>query len=131
MLRAARLFHVEHFVSRHRAYDGAVAMNLPLAHSSLFTDLYELTMAAAYLASAFETDDPRPALATFELVIRRLPEHRGYLLAAGLEQVLDFLEGFHFADEEIDFLRRQPVFESINRTFFDYLRGLRFTGEVW
>jgi nicotinate phosphoribosyltransferase len=91
----------------------------------LLTDLYELTMAAAYFESGID------AAASFEMMVRKLPENRGYLLAAGLEQVLDFLEGFRFRDDEIKFLRRHPVFERISDSFFEYLRNLRFTGEVW
>jgi nicotinate phosphoribosyltransferase len=95
------------------------------SHSSLLTDLYELTMAAAYFESGID------ATASFEMIVRNLPENRGYLLAAGLEQVLDFLENLRFRDDEVRFLRRHPVFERIGDSFFDYLRGLRFTGEVW
>lgn len=55
-------------------------------HSGLLTDLYELTMAAGYLQTHFE------ARATFELFVRHLPPRRNYLVAAGLEQALEFLE---------------------------------------
>lgn len=93
--------------------------------SALLTDLYELTMAAAY----FE-NDLRPQ-ATFELFVRKLPANRGYLVAAGLEQALDYLETLHFTEEEVDFLRRHPVFANVGDGFFSYLKSLRFTGEVW
>jgi nicotinate phosphoribosyltransferase len=95
------------------------------AHSALLTDLYELTMAAAWFESGADQ------IATFEMTVRNLPENRGYLLAAGLEQVLEFLENFRFRDDQITFLRRDPVFERISDSFFMYLRELRFTGEVW
>jgi len=96
----------------------------PTRHSALLTDLYELTMAAAYFENQF---NPR---ASFELFVRSLPPERGYLLAAGLEQALDYLESLAFTDAEVDFLRRHPVFSHVGDAFFDYLRGLRFTGEV-
>lgn len=96
-----------------------------LRHSALLTDLYELTMAAAYFESGL-----RP-LATFELFVRRLPENRSFLLTAGLEQALYYLENLRLAPEEIEFLRRQPVFGHISSTFFEYLAQFRFTGEVW
>lgn len=94
-------------------------------HSGLLTDLYELTMAAGYLQTGFD------ARASFELFVRNLPPRRNYLVAAGLEQVLDFLENVNFTLEEIDFLRRHPVFRSIRKPFFEYLEKFRFTGEVW
>lgn len=94
-------------------------------HSGLLTDLYELTMAAGYLQTGFE------ARATFELFVRNLPEHRNYLVAAGLEQALDFLEHVNFNGEEIAYLRSHHVFQYIGPEFFDYLRTFRFTGDVW
>src|SRR6202521_3396707 len=76
-------------------------------HSGLLTDLYELTMAAGYLQTGFD------ARATFELFVRHLPPHRNYLIAAGLEQGLEFLENVRFSAKEIDYLRRHPVFRNI------------------
>ena len=94
-------------------------------NSALQTDLYELTMAAAY----FENGLNRPA--TFELFVRSLPDDRGYLVAAGLEQALYYLENFSFNSEQIDFLREQPTFSHVSREFFRFLSAVRFTGEVW
>src|SRR5271169_5274383 len=81
-------------------------------HSGLLTDLYELTMAAGYLQTHFE------ARATFELFVRHLPPHRNYLVAAGLDQALGFLENVHFSAKEIDYLRQHPVFRNIRGEFF-------------
>ena len=83
-----------------------------LCHSVLLTDLYELTMAAAYFENRF-----CPA-ASFELFVRTLPENRGYLLAAGLEQAMDFLQDLRFCPEEIDYLRRHPMFAHVSPAFF-------------
>ena len=94
-------------------------------YSGLLTDLYELTMAAGYLQTGFD------ARATFELFVRHLPPHRNYLVAAGLEQGLEFLENVRFNAQEIDYLRRHPVFRNIRDEFFDYLATFRFTGDVW
>jgi nicotinate phosphoribosyltransferase len=94
-------------------------------HSGLLTDLYELTMAAGYLQTRFD------ATAAFELFVRHLPAKRNYLVAAGLEQALDFLENVHFTKDEISYLRRHPVFCNIRDEFFDYLSAFRFTGDVW
>jgi nicotinate phosphoribosyltransferase len=93
-------------------------------HSGLLTDLYELTMAAAYVETRFD------ATATFELFVRQLPPRRGYLVAAGLEQALDYLENVRFSAAEIEFLRRHPAFGHISRRFFDYLKDFRFTCDV-
>jgi nicotinate phosphoribosyltransferase len=94
-------------------------------HSGLLTDLYELTMAAGYFQTGFE------ARATFELFARHLPPKRNYLVAAGLEQALQFLEHVSFTGEEIDFLKRHLLFSRIGAKFFDYLAEFRFTGDVW
>ncbi|HUI85070.1 MAG TPA: nicotinate phosphoribosyltransferase [Candidatus Binatia bacterium] len=91
----------------------------------LMTDLYELTMAAAYFQNRHRGE------ATFELFIRNLPAHRGYLVAAGLQQALEYLENLSFSPEQIQFLRRHPAFANVDDAFFAWLDGLRFGGEVW
>ncbi len=92
--------------------------------SGLLADLYELTMAAGYFETRFE------ARATFELFVRRLPPRRNFLVAAGLEQALDFLERVRFGGDEIAYLRRHPAFAGIGPAFFDYLAAFRFSGDV-
>jgi len=82
-------------------------------------------MAAGYLQTGFD------ATATFELFVRNLPRQRNYLVATGLEQALAFLENVQFTSEEIEYLRKHPVFKSIRGEFFDYLGKFRFTGDVW
>lgn len=93
--------------------------------SALLTDLYELTMAAAYFENRLTAN------ATFELFVRSLPRERAFLIAAGLDQALDFLEHIQFRDDEIEYLQQQEVFCHVGRDFFDYLKTFRFTGEVW
>lgn len=93
--------------------------------SGLSTDLYQLTMAAAYLANGV---DER---ASFELFVRWLPPGRSFLVAAGLEQALEYLNDLSFSEEEVDYLRGLPVFAGVSQEFFDYLRQFRFTGDVW
>ena len=87
----------------------------------LLTDLYELTMAQSYFQHGML------APATFSLYIRKYPANRGYFVAAGLEDVLSYLECWRFPQESIDFLGSTGIF---SRDFLDYLSGLRFTGEV-
>jgi nicotinate phosphoribosyltransferase len=94
-------------------------------YSGLLTDLYELTMAAGYLETGFN------ARATFELFVRSLPPRRNYLVAAGLDQALDFLENVRFSEEEIAYLRKQAVFAHIGGEFFEYLAQFHFSGDVW
>jgi nicotinate phosphoribosyltransferase len=94
-------------------------------YSGLLTDLYELTMAAGYLQTRFV------GRATFELFVRHLPPQRNYLIAAGLEQALEFLENVSFSAEEIDYLRGHALFAHIRPEFFEYLSKFRFTGDVW
>lgn len=88
----------------------------------LVTDLYELTMAQAYWAHGVT------GLATFSLFVRDLPPERGFLVAAGLEDVLRFLEDFRFPPEALEYLESTGIFA---RPFLDYLAELRFTGDVW
>jgi len=92
---------------------------------ALLTDLYELTMAAAYFDNNVED------LASFELFVRSLPENRSYLLVAGLEQALNYLEQLRFTPAQIEFLRAHPAFAYVTPAFFDYLREFCFRGEVW
>ncbi len=87
----------------------------------MFTDLYELTMCSSYF------DNGRFEPATFDLFTRRLPETRSYLLFAGLEQILLYLEKVHFTEEHIKFLREQEFDDD----FLRYLRDFKFTGDVW
>ena len=88
---------------------------------SLFTDFYELTMCASYF------DNKKFEPATFDLFIRRLPPNRGYLLFAGLEQALQYLQSVKFTEEHLAYLKAQ----GFSQPFLDYLRDFRFTGDVW
>jgi nicotinate phosphoribosyltransferase len=69
--------------------------------------------------------------ATFELSIRRLPKHRNFVLAAGLEQVVDYLLNLKFEPAEIDYLRGLPHFRNASAGFFDYLRDFHFSGDLF
>jgi nicotinate phosphoribosyltransferase len=88
---------------------------------ALLTDLYQLTMAACYFDRGMNDE------ATFSLFIRKYPEHRGYFVAAGLEEALNYLATLRFTEEDLAYLESTGRFQ--NR-FLDYLNGLRFTGEV-
>ena len=91
------------------------------ATDALFTDFYELTMAQAYWRSGVTGH------ASFSLFFRRSPPGRGYLVFAGLETILDYLEEFRFSADDLEFLTSLGQFEP---EFLDYLSDLEFTGQV-
>lgn len=93
-----------------------------MAKGPLFTDLYQLAMAAAYVADGFAE---KPA--TFSLFVRSLPASRGYLVAGGLDAAVDFLEHYQFSDQDLEALRGLGRFDD---AFLDYLGDLRFDGTV-
>ena len=88
---------------------------------ALFADLYQLTMAQAYLQSGQMGD------ATFSLYFRTFPANRGYYVFAGLESALDYLRGLSFTEADVAALERLGLFDHAT---LDYLRGFRFTGSV-
>jgi nicotinate phosphoribosyltransferase len=98
-----------------------------LGHNSLglLTDLYEITMAAAYFDSGMA--DQR---ATFELFFRRLPPHRSFMIAAGLQPALQYLVELRFTADDVRALRRHPMLAGLHREFFERLRAFRFSGNV-
>jgi nicotinate phosphoribosyltransferase len=91
-------------------------------HSALFTDLYELTMLQAYFAESMT------ASAVFELFFRQLPASRSYVMAAGLEEVLNYIENLRFTEDELDWLRGLRRFSD---SFIEQLQELQFTGDVF
>jgi len=99
----------------------ASPLPLPSDDLGLFTDLYELTMAQAFYQHGMF------APATFSLFIRKYPPDRGYLVSAGLADVLDYLENLRFSPASLDYLRSTGIF---NAELLEYLSSLRFTGSV-
>jgi nicotinate phosphoribosyltransferase len=90
-------------------------------YSLLLSDLYEFSMLDAFAAYGMAEQ------ASFELFVRKLPAERGFLVAAGLEQLVDFLEQARFTAEELSWLERSGRF---SRDFVASLAGFRFTGDV-
>ena len=93
--------------------------------SGLLADLYELTMAAGYVQKRID------ARATFELFVRHLPAGRNYLVAAGLDQALEFLESIHFSTKDVSYICWLPAFRHVEGKFLEFLSNFRFTGDVW
>jgi len=94
---------------------------------ALLTDLYQLTMAAGYFHSGMTQ-----RTATCEMFVRRLPKRRRYLVAMGVERVLDFLEHLRFTNDQIAYLTTIPALkDAMTPAFQSFLRELRFTGDVW
>lgn len=89
---------------------------------ALFADQYELTMLQAYWREGMDRQ------AVFSLAVRRLPKRRNYLLACGLDTVLDYLERLRFGEEDLGWLATLGMFSD---GFLDWLRGFRFTGDVY
>ena len=87
---------------------------------ALLTDLYELNMAASYLRHDLRAE------ATFSCFVRQLPPDRGFLVAAGIEDVCDYLEGYHFEPDDLAYLRAIGFPEDT----LGQLAALRFTGDV-
>ena len=90
--------------------------------SPLLTDLYQLTMLQAYVANDMHGE------AVFEFFVRRLPKRRNFLMAAGLEQLLDFLETLQFSENELHWLREHG---HANEELLAYLRDFHFSGDVY
>ena len=89
---------------------------------SMMMDLYEMTMANGYFQDPGAED-----LVTFDVFYRKNPDGAGFAIFAGLEQVLDYLEGMHFDDADIDYLRSLHIYAE---DFLTWLRNFRFRGTV-
>jgi nicotinate phosphoribosyltransferase len=90
------------------------------------TDLYQLTMMAGYHALGKTNQH-----AVFEMFVRKMPPNRSYLVFAGLEQAIGDLLRLGFSNDQVESLRRWPVFAKVDPSFFDWLQTLRFAGNVW
>lgn len=90
---------------------------------TMLCDFYELSMANGY----FETP-LRDRITYFDVFFRRVPDGGGFAIAAGLEQVIDYIQNLHFTEEDIAYLRGKSGF---TEEFLDYLRTFQFTGDIW
>ena len=90
---------------------------------TLMCDFYELTMANGYFESGMKDQ-----ICYFDVFYRRTPDQGGFSIAAGLEQVLDYIKNLHFSEDEIEFLRSKNCFSN---EFLEYLKTFKFTGDIY
>ena len=90
---------------------------------TLLCDFYELTMANGYFESG-KSDE----IVYFDVFFRDIPDGGGFAIAAGLEQVVDYIENLEFTEKDIEFLRGKNCF---SEGFLEYLKDFRFTGDIW
>ena len=90
---------------------------------TMLCDFYELTMSHGYFEKGY-----RDQITYFDLFFRRCPDGGGFAIAAGLEQVIDYIQNLHFSAEDIDYLRGRKIF---SEDFLEYLTNFRFTGDIW
>ena len=90
---------------------------------SMLFDFYEMTMANGYFRSGMQD-----RITYFDFFFRRVPDGGGFAIAAGLEQLVDYIRDLHFDEDDIAFLRSKNLFQE---DFLDYLRAFRFTGDMW
>lgn len=90
---------------------------------TLLCDFYELTMGNGYFQTGIDKQ-----ICYFDVFFRDVPDGGGFAIAAGLEQIIDYIQDLHFTPEDIDFLRGKGVF---SEEFLQYLLNFRFTGDIW
>ena len=90
---------------------------------TLLCDFYELTMGNGYFKTGMDKQ-----ICYFDVFFRNVPDGGGFAIAAGLEQVIDYIENLHFDEEDVEYLRSKGVF---SEAFLNYLSTFRFTGDIW
>ena len=90
---------------------------------TMLCDFYELTMGNGYFVSGRQDE-----ITYFDIFFRSVPDNAGFAIAAGLEQIVDYVQKLHFDDEDIEYLRSRGIFDE---GFLEYMRNFRFTGDIW
>ncbi len=90
---------------------------------TMLCDFYELTMGNGYFENGYKDQ-----ITYFDLFFRRCPDGGGFAIAAGLEQIVDYIQNLHFSKEDIEYLRGRKMF---SEGFLKYLEDFRFTGDIW
>ena len=89
----------------------------------LVSDFYEFTMSNGYFMHNMNNK-----IVYFDVFFRKIPDNGGYVLFAGLEQIIDYILNLKFDDEDIEYLRKQDKF---SEEFLSYLKDFKFTGDIW
>ena len=90
---------------------------------TMLCDFYELTMGNGYFRNGY-----KDRITYFDVFFRKVPDQGGFAIAAGLEQLIDYIENLHFSEEDIAYLRGRNLF---CEEFLDYLKDFRFTGDIY
>ncbi len=90
---------------------------------SMLVDFYEFTMSNGYFKTGF-----KDRITYFDVFYRRCPDGGGFAIAAGLEQIVEYIQSLHFSEEDIAYLRGRNIF---CEDFLEYLRNFKFTGDIW
>lgn len=90
---------------------------------TMLCDFYELTMGNGYFVSGMQD-----RMTYFDVFFREVPDGGGFAIAAGLEQIIDYVQKLHFDEEDIAYLRGRGIFDE---AFLEYLRNFKFTGDIW
>lgn len=90
---------------------------------TMLCDFYELTMANGYYLTG-----KKDTISYFDVFFRSIPDKGGFAITAGLQEVVEYIQNLHFTEEDISYLRSKNLFDE---GFLDYLRGFRFTGDLW
>ena len=98
-------------------------MNISDRHLTMLCDFYELTMARGYFHSEI-----KDKIAYFDVFFRKVPDGGGYAIAAGLEQIIEYIKSIKFEKSDIEYLRSKNIFDE---DFLTYLSTFRFTGDIW
>ena len=89
---------------------------------TMLCDFYELTMGNGYFKNGY-----KDRITYFDVFFRRVPDGGGFAIAAGLEQVIDYIENLRFSEEDLAVLRSKGCFDE---QFLEYLKNFRFTGDI-
>ena len=98
-------------------------MNKINRNLTMLCDFYELTMSNGYFSAEMQNK-----VVYFDVFFRDNPDHGGYAIAAGLEQIVEYIKDLHFDEEDIAYLQTKGCF---SEEFLEYLRTFRFTGDIW
>ena len=90
---------------------------------TMLCDFYELTMSQGYFSNGYQD-----RITYFDVFFRQCPDGGGFAIAAGLEQIVQYIQDLHFAPEDIEYLRKRGIF---SEEFLNYLANFRFTGDIW